>query len=161
MGRLVIFLAGAVFAVGLSLSGMTQPQKVIGFLDFAGDWDPSLMFVMVGAIAVYAIALPLTLRRSAPVFAPAFRVPSRRDLTPELIGGATLFGMGWGLSGFCPGPALASAPTGASMVFVFLGAMVGGMLLWRLVDSLRSAPATNAEPASSPSPAVPANRISG
>lgn len=160
MSRLVIFLSGFVFSVGLALAGMTQPHKIVGFLDFTGAWDPSLLFVMAGAVGVYAIAFRRTMRRAAPVFAPMFRVPTRRDITPELIAGSAMFGAGWGLAGLCPGPALAAAPTGSLMAIVFLGAMVSGMLLWRVFDHLRTARAASADRAANPSPAALNNRIS-
>lgn len=127
MRNLVAALAGAVFAVGLGVSGMTLPQKVIGFLDFAGDWDPALAFVMGGAVTVYGVLFQLARRRPRPVFAGRFRVPTRRDLTPKLVLGSVMFGAGWGLGGFCPGPALASIGTATSSVIVFVLAMLVGM----------------------------------
>ncbi len=146
MPAFIVFLAGALFAVGLALAGMTQPQKVIGFLDFFGEWDPSLAFVMVGAIATYGALFPVVTRRKGPVFASLFRIPERRDITPSLVGGAALFGVGWGLAGFCPGPALASITAGSGTVFVFLGAMLGGMGVYSLYgmfrDARRAAPGT-------------------
>jgi len=125
------FFIGLLFAAGLGLSGMTLPAKVIGFLDLFGAWDPSLALVMVGAIAVYAVGFRLKLRREAPVFAQAFRVPTRRDIDPRLLGGATLFGAGWAIAGFCPGPGIVTAATGATASVVFVLAMIGGMLLWK------------------------------
>lgn len=123
------FLCGFVFALGLVLGGMTQPSKVVGFLDFTGAWDPSLAFVMGGALATHALLRPLVLRRGAPMLAPAFSLPSRVDIDGRLIAGAALFGVGWGLGGFCPGPAVASlgAASGAAMVVV--PCMLAGMLL--------------------------------
>lgn len=137
MGALVLFLAGLIFAVGLALSGMTQPHKVVGFLDFAGRWMPDLAFVMGGAVITNVIALRLTLRRSAPLFAPEFGIPTRTDLDPRLIGGSALFGVGWGLGGFCPGPAIASLPSGATSVLVFVGAMLVGMIGFDLLQQGR------------------------
>ncbi len=127
MSRLAIFMSGVVFAVGLALAGMTRPQKVIGFLDFFGSWDPSLMFVMVGAIGVNLVLLWLMLRRGKPVHAERFQIPTRTELDPRLIGGAALFGVGWGLGGYCPGPALSSLTTGSLSVLVFIVAMTVGM----------------------------------
>jgi len=150
MAGLVVFLIGALFAVGLAVSGMTQPQKVIGFLDIAGDWDPSLMWVMVGAIATYTPLFRLVLRRKGPVFASLFRVPTRRDLTPSLAIGSVLFGVGWALSGFCPGPAIASASTVSADVLVFLATMLIGMVLHRIYDRARTAAAEAASSSDAP-----------
>ncbi|MCS6925756.1 MAG: YeeE/YedE family protein [Candidatus Binatia bacterium] len=125
------------FAVGLGLSGMTQPAKVVGFLDLTGRWDPSLACVMLGAIAVHAPAYRLIRRRSAPIFAAAFAIPTRRDFDLRLVGGAALFGIGWGLGGFCPGPAITSLPSGHTAVLLFVPAMVAGMYLHTLVEGLQ------------------------
>ena len=122
----VSFLSGIVFAVGLGLSGMTQPSKVIGFLDIPGGWDPSLAFVMVGAIGVHFIAYRLLPRFDSPVIADAFHVPAAGAVDPALLGGALLFGAGWGLGGFCPGPAIVSVVGGAQQALVFTASMVGG-----------------------------------
>ncbi|PIE18655.1 MAG: hypothetical protein CSA66_04300 [Proteobacteria bacterium] len=139
MQLLVAFLVGTLFAVGLGVAGMTQPGKVVGFLNLAGDWDPSLMFVMLGAILVYMPGLHLLLRkREHPLLAPRFQLPTRRDITPRLVGGAALFGVGWGLAGFCPGPAIAANATGTSKIAVFMVAMVAGMLLFNVVDAALS-----------------------
>lgn len=124
----VSLVAGLLFGVGLAVSGMTKPSKVIGFLDPLGKWDASLMFVMMGAIAVHFVAYRLVKRRSSPYLAPSFAVPSRRDLDVKLIAGAALFGIGWGLGGFCPGPGLVSLGTGAVEVLAFVAALVGGMV---------------------------------
>ena len=150
MPALLVFGAGMLFAVGLALSGMTQPQKVIGFLDVTGDWDPDLAFVMGGALLTYAPAFRWVTRRKSPVFASLFRIPTRRDITPSLVVGASLFGIGWGLSGLCPGPALASITTGAPMILVFLGAMIAGMTAHRLIDQLRASTATAADTGATP-----------
>jgi uncharacterized membrane protein YedE/YeeE len=120
------FAAGIVFALGLGISGMTRPIKVIGFLDFFGNWDPSLACVMVGAIAVYFIANRWRGHMRSPLLAAKFSVPTRTDLDARLILGAAIFGVGWGLSGFCPGPALTSLATGASSVVIFVVAMAAG-----------------------------------
>lgn len=131
MSRLATyFVAGLIFAVGLVIGGMTQPQKIIGFLDITGDWDPSLAYVMLGAVGVHSVSYRLTVRRSAPLFAERFLVPKRHDIDAALIGGALLFGMGWGLGGYCPGPALVA--TGARMpdAALFLGATVVGHWLF-------------------------------
>ncbi|MCB9746448.1 MAG: YeeE/YedE family protein [Alphaproteobacteria bacterium] len=132
------FAAGLVFALGLGLAGMTQPGKVIGFLDFLGDWDPSLAFVMLGSILVYGVGFRLLTMRAAPILIGAWSLPTRNDLTPQLIVGSAMFGLGWGLAGFCPGPALTSVVTGSPTVLVFVGAMMVGMLGEYAVETLRS-----------------------
>ncbi|MFN3201199.1 MAG: DUF6691 family protein [Bradymonadia bacterium] len=135
---LVAFVAGVVFAVGLALSGMTEPAKVIGFLDFTGTWDPSLVFVMGGAVMVTFVLFRLIWRRGQPVLAGRFHLPTRNDVDGRLLGGAALFGVGWGLGGYCPGPAIASTSTATSGLLVFLGAMLGGMYAFKLVDWARA-----------------------
>ena len=132
------FFPGLVFALGLGLSGMTRPIKVIGFLDFFGAWDASLAFVMVGAIVVYFFAYRRVDQMTAPVLAPSFALPKRSDLDARLIGGAALFGIGWGLGGFCPGPALTSLASGAPAVLIFVVAMVAGMYLHSWVSGLNT-----------------------
>jgi len=126
---LVSFVSGIVFALGLGISGMTRPIKVIGFLDFTGKWDASLAFVMIGAITVYSIAYRLVRRRTAPLFSAKFLIPDRKDIDRNLIFGAALFGAGWGLAGFCPGPAVTSLASGAAPVALFVIAMVAGIYL--------------------------------
>jgi uncharacterized membrane protein YedE/YeeE len=123
------FVAGAVFAVGLVLAGMTQPAKVIAFLDIGGAWDPTLAFVMAGAIASHVAGLWLTSRRTMPLFASDFAAPTREDLNLRLVLGAAVFGIGWGLVGYCPGPALVSLGSGADTAIVFVVATTAGMLL--------------------------------
>lgn len=120
-------LAGVLFAFGLVISGMTQPQKVIGFLDLGNGWDPSLAFVMVGAIAIHAVAYFVKRRLNKPLMAELYQVPTSTVITKELIIGAVLFGVGWALAGFCPGPALTSVVTGNGMVLVFVACMFVGM----------------------------------
>lgn len=133
--KLVSFAAGLLFALGLTISGMTNPHKVQAFLDIAGEWDPSLMFVMVGAIAVYGIGYRLVrASRQTPVLSPEWHVPPRGELTPALVVGALLFGIGWGLAGYCPGPALASVGALRSSALIFVAAMLVGMLLFRAAD---------------------------
>lgn len=126
-------LAGALFALGLLISGMTIPAKVIGFLDVGGAWDPSLAFVMAGAIAVYAPIAHLARRRERPVLDTCFYVPGHRAIDLRLVSGAAVFGIGWGLSGYCPGPAIVSVGTGASELFAFVVAMLVGMASVRAV----------------------------
>jgi uncharacterized membrane protein YedE/YeeE len=123
------FAAGLLFAVGLAISGMTQPAKVVGFLDLAGDWDPSLAFVMLGAIGVYAPLSFLILKRRAPVLAPSFDLPTKRAIDARLLAGAAMFGVGWGLGGYCPGPAIVGVGAASIPALVFSAAMIAGMLI--------------------------------
>jgi uncharacterized membrane protein YedE/YeeE len=129
----VALFAGALFGLGLAVSGMMNPAKVIGFLDFAGGWDPTLAFVMGGALLVTVPAFRLILGRPRPILAEGFALPTRSALDGRLLGGAALFGVGWGLSGFCPGPAVAALVTGLTPVFAFVAAMVAGMVLYAWV----------------------------
>lgn len=125
----VAFACGLIFALGLGIGGMTQPSRVLAFLDVAGDWDPRLAFVMFGAIAVYAPASRFVLRRGRPVLAPAFDLPTRRSIDGSLVTGALLFGIGWGLAGLCPGPALTSLASGEPAAVLFVVAMLVGIAL--------------------------------
>jgi uncharacterized protein len=145
---LTSFISGMVFGLGLGISGMTRPVKVIGFLDFFGAWDASLAFVMIGAIAVYFAAYRWGSKMSSSLLATDFSLPKRRDLDAKLIAGGAIFGAGWGLGGFCPGPALASLASGAPAVLVFVAAMMVGMWLYTWVTDPR---ATTAQWGSSPS----------
>jgi uncharacterized protein len=134
-GLLISLLSGAIFGAGLVLSGMTQPQKVIGFLDITGAWDPSLAFVMIGAIGVHALAYHLWIKkRSRPYLAEVFALPHRKDIDKRLVGGAALFGIGWGLGGFCPGPALVSLVSGHESVLAVVAAMLAGMAIYHVQD---------------------------
>lgn len=135
MKALISFISGVVFALGLGISGMTQPSKVIGFLDFAGAWDASLALVMIGAIAVYFVAFRMSRTMRAPLLAPRFWIPQRSDLDAQLILGAAIFGAGWGLGGFCPGPAITSLASGALPVVVFVVAMATGIYLHSMLRS--------------------------
>ena len=136
------FVSGLIFAVGLVLGGMTQPAKVIGFLDFTGGaWDPSLALVMAGALAVYGLGFRLVTRRSSPILEASFQIPERSDLPARLFVGAVFFGVGWAISGFCPGPALVSLGSGMSQALVFVPAMMAGMLLFSMWS-----PSPQAEP---------------
>ena len=123
-----VFGTGALFAVGLAISGMTKPSKITGFLDIAGHWDASLAFVMMGAIASHFVAYRVIRRRSAPLFDTKFHVPTRKDIEPRLVLGAALFGTGWALGGFYPGPGLVAAGGGSVHAVVFLVGMTLGML---------------------------------
>lgn len=124
---LVALCTGLLFGAGLVVSGMTQPVKVLGFLDVTGRFDASLMLVMVGAIAVHFLGYRYVRRRSAPMFDDKFQVPTRRDIDAKLIIGALLFGAGWGLGGYCPGPAIVSLPGGGLSALTFVFAMLIGM----------------------------------
>ena len=132
MKLFVSFVVGLIFSLGLGVSGMTQPQKVIGFLDVFGSWDPSLAFVMIGAISVHLIGFNFVTKRPSPLFANSFQIPSRRDLDSRLILGSAIFGVGWGIAGYCPGPAITSLIALSPAVLVFLTTMVAGMYLHHL-----------------------------
>jgi uncharacterized membrane protein YedE/YeeE len=122
--------AGLVVGVGLAVSGMTRPERVIGFLDPLGAWDPSLAFVLAAAVLVYAIAYRVIMRRRQdPWFDLRFHVPARRDIDLPLVAGAALFGIGWGLGGLCPGPAIVAAASGLSSALLFVAAMLAGMFV--------------------------------
>ena len=128
-------LAGAVFALGLALAGMTSPARVIAFLDVGGAWDPTLAFVMAGAIGVYAAAVAAVRRRAAPWFGDRYHLPTATAIDARLLAGAAVFGVGWGLSGYCPGPALVAAGAGAAPTLAFVGAMIAGTALARRVTA--------------------------
>lgn len=134
MNRLSEFMIGLLFGLGLLLSGMTDPGKVIGFLDVAGRWDPSLAFVMGGAVAVGFFAFSLARRRTTAFLGGAMSLPSARQIDTRLVVGALIFGAGWGLAGFCPGPALVSMAAGQFKALLFVAAMIAGMVLFALVD---------------------------
>lgn len=131
---IVAYAGGLVFALGLGISGMTLPAKVIGFLDVSGAWDPSLALVMAGAVLTYALMYRLVLRRGHAIWAPSLHISTRRDVDRRLLVGAMLFGVGWGLSGFCPGPALTSLASMNIVVLVFVLAMLSGMYMHRGVE---------------------------
>ncbi|MGU3668144.1 DUF6691 family protein [Methylobacterium sp. A49B] len=134
------FAVGLLFGFGLLVSGMADPAKVLAFLDVTGRWDPSLALVMAGAVAVSAAGYRLARRRGRPILAPRLDVPTRRDLDGRLIAGAAIFGLGWGLAGLCPGPALTILTVAPAEVATFVAAMVAGMLLFRLVPAARLKP---------------------
>lgn len=127
--NLCSYAAGLVFGIGLVLAGMVDPAKVIGFLDFFGAWDPSLMFVMGGAILIHFIMFRIITRRESPLFDAHFDVPTVADLDARLLGGAAIFGIGWGLAGFCPGPGIVSLGVGSASGIVFVAAMTFGIWL--------------------------------
>ena len=130
---LAALAAGLTFGLGLALSGMLDPARVRGFLDVAGAWDPSLVFVLGGAVTVSGLGYALSRRLRGPVLETRFDLPARRRIDPPLVVGAALFGIGWGLSGFCPGPAVAALSTAAIPVLVFVAAMLAGMALQGLL----------------------------
>jgi uncharacterized protein len=132
-----VFSAGLIFALGLGVSGMTDANKVIGFLNLAGEWDPSLAFVMVGAIGVHLATYRLILRRQSPLFADRFHIPTRQDINPQLVVGSGLFGVGWGMGGFCPGPGLVSLAGFSSSAAIFVTFMLSGMLLQKFAHRPR------------------------
>lgn len=129
-------VVGFIFALGLGLSGMTQPQKVIGFLDLFGNWDPSLVFVMAGAIAVHFITFKIIRSRPSPMFSVDWHVPTKRELTPALILGSFIFGVGWALAGFCPGPAITSLASFEVKPVLFILSMLIGMYAFNQVDKV-------------------------
>jgi uncharacterized protein len=139
--RLASLGAGALFGAGLAISGMTRPEKVLGFLDVTGQWDPSLMLVMVGAIALHFVLFRLILRREAPLFGERFHLPTKRDVDAPLLVGSAIFGVGWGLGGFCPGPALVSIGAGSRDALIFVAAMLAGMLIQHAVSRTPGVPA--------------------
>ena len=142
MRALAGLAAGLVFGIGLVISGMFNPAKVLNFLDIAGTWDPSLIFVMGGALVVTFIGYRVVLSRPGPMFDTRFFVPDRSDIDARLLTGAALFGVGWGIGGYCPGPAVTSSTLGGSPTLVFLICMIGGMILVRFVPAGRASTAT-------------------
>ena len=126
-------VAGVLFGVGLAMSGMTDPQRVLGFLDIFGDFDPALLFVLGGAVAVTSITFRFVLRRQAPVLAETFQISHLQAVDRQLLGGAALFGIGWGIAGYCPGPALAGLGVLSLEALWFVPAMVAGALIHRAV----------------------------
>ncbi|WP_286175698.1 YeeE/YedE family protein [Labrenzia sp. CE80] len=138
------FAIGLVFGIGIMLSGMANPAKVLNFFDISGTWDPSLMFVMGGALVVTAIGYRLVFRMRHPLLADGFSLPNRKDLDAKLIGGSAIFGIGWGLSGFCPGGLVPALGLGRMEPVIAATAIVAGMIVFRVVNHLRPAtPATS------------------
>jgi uncharacterized membrane protein YedE/YeeE len=147
---LFAFAAGLVFGIGLIVSQMANPAKVLGFLDLAGRWDPSLAFVMGGAIAVAVIGYVLAGRRPATLLGTPFLLPTTRAIDTRLVAGALLFGTGWGLGGFCPGPAFVALGAGQVKAFVFVAAMLAGMLAFERIEAARARSATRAAQITAP-----------
>lgn len=135
MLALTSLLAGLVFGLGLIISGMANPAKVLGFLDLFGRWDPSLALVMAGAIAVGSAAFFLAGQRAESLLGAPMKLPTARDIDRRLVIGSLLFGMGWGVAGFCPGPALVALGMGEIKAVVFVGAMLAGMALFELLQA--------------------------
>lgn len=129
MKNIITLLAGLIFGLGLIISGMTNPEKVIGFLDVTGQWDPSLMFVMLGGIAVAYVGFQFVRDKSQTIFDDAIHLPGKTHISKELIIGSLMFGAGWGLAGFCPGPALVVMGAGYKEAFIFVMAMIVGMTI--------------------------------
>jgi len=139
MAALFAFLAGAIFGIGLIISGMADPAKVLGFLDLAGAWDPSLAFVMAGAVLVGSVAFAFARKRTVSLIGLPVRMPTATRLDGRLVGGSLLFGIGWGIAGFCPGPALVALGMGEGKALAFVIAMLAGMALFELFERRRGA----------------------
>ena len=145
MRFVLIYFIGVIFGTGIVLSGMANPAKVINFFDIAGSWDPSLAFVMGGALIVTAIGYRIVFGRERPIFDGRFNLPTARNLDARLIGGSATFGIGWGIAGFCPGGALPALGTGIPDVFIFIAAMIAGIFGAKYLQSLsRPAPGATA-----------------
>ena len=145
MSRVIAALvSGLLFGLGLTVSEMIDPTKVIGFLDLAGDWDPSLAFVMVTAIPIAAIGYAVARRFRAPLCAPSFNLPARSEIDWRLVLGAVLFGIGWGTVGYCPGPARASVSLGDTANLTFVAAMLAGMGAYSAIEAVRAIRSTRA-----------------
>ena len=128
------FITGLIFAIGLGISGMTDTTKVLGFLTLDSEWNPALMLVMGGAIAVHAVVYQVVTRQTSPLFTDTFHIPTRTDIDTRLLVGALLFGLGWGMGGICPGPGFVSVFSGAIEVLVFLFAMAVGAFAWQQIQ---------------------------
>lgn len=137
MQRLMAFICGVVFGLGLLLAGMVNPAKVLGFLDLAGQWDPSLGMVMLGAIGTALIPMQWSRKQKRSMLGSPMRIPTLRTLDRRLVGGSLLFGVGWGIAGICPGPALALVFTGHWQIMVFVFAMLAGMAVYSTLENWR------------------------
>ncbi len=133
MNLIISFTSGIIFSVGLIISGMTNPKKVQGFLDIFGDWDASLIFVMVGAISVSSLSF-LFVKNRKPLCSDTLHIPTRKDIDKKLIFGSALFGIGWALMGICPGPAFVNLVTGHSQVIIFVLSMLSGMFFYQKIN---------------------------
>ena len=149
MQLIASYLIGLIFGIGIAISGMINPAKVINFFDVAGTWDPSLMFVMGGALVVTFIGYRLVFTRPRPLLGASFQLPTKSTLDVQLLGGSALFGIGWGMTGFCPGGALPALGTGRIEVFAFVGALIVGILIAKALMALM-AQRTPSTPAQKP-----------
>lgn len=138
MEKLIALISGVLFGAGVTISGMVNPMKVLNFLDIFGAWDATLILVMGAGFLVTLLGYQIIFRRKAPLFAQSFRLPTSQDIDTKLLGGAALFGVGWGLSGFCPGPAVASLVFGRMESITFVIAMAAGMLLANQIQKLQN-----------------------
>lgn len=130
----VTFISGFIFALGLGLAGMTQPQKIISFLDFFGNWDPSLLLVMIGAISIHSVIYFFARKMQRPLISPKWHVPVVKPVTISLIVGSAIFGVGWGLAGYCPGPSIVSLISGQMSSLLFVLSMLCGMFVFRIFN---------------------------
>jgi len=137
---LASLLSGLVFGLGLIASGMTNPAKVLGFLDLGGTWDPSLAFVMAGAIAVASVGFAISRKRTTSLIGAAMKLPTAQHIDRRLVVGSAVFGVGWGIAGFCPGPALVALGLGEIKALVFVAAMLAGMGIFELIERRKSTP---------------------
>ena len=138
MRYISLYLIGLIFGTGISVSGMANPAKVLNFFDVAGTWDPSLAFVMGGAVIVTFLGYRCVLKRPMPMMEERFHLPTSRVIDTRLLGGSAVFGIGWGIAGFCPGGALPALGTGSIAVFIFVGAAIAGILLARTITAART-----------------------
>lgn len=138
MSRFAALIAGMLFGLGLSISQMIDPNKVIAFLNVGGDWDPSLALVLAGAVAISALGYRIAVHRERPVCAPDFQVPQNTVVDTRLLTGAAIFGVGWGLAGYCPGPAIAALALGSLEPLLFVAALIAGALAHRWVERARA-----------------------
>lgn len=136
MGKIIsALIAGLIFGLGLVISGMSNPAKVLNFLDLAGTFDPSLLFVMGGAIIVVFTGYKLVLKRKTPIFDNAFHIPTRKDIDKNLIIGSAIFGIGWGIGGFCPGPSLTSVLLGSEGIIYFFPSLIVGLIITKIIKA--------------------------
>jgi uncharacterized membrane protein YedE/YeeE len=153
----VALVSGVLFGVGLALGGMTRPRKVLGFLDVFGAWDPSLAFVMLGAISVHFAVYRVIRGTAAPLFADEFALPTRRNVDAKLVLGSAVFGVGWGLAGYCPGPAIASLASGSPAVVLFVATLLLGLFITGKLEGLHESRLRSSARAGSPAPSSPSN----
>ena len=139
MGKFLVLMSGLLFGAGVTISGMVNPMKVLNFMDIFGRWDATLILVMGAALAVTLMGYQIIFKRTAPLFAASFRLPTSKDIDTKLLAGAALFGLGWGISGFCPGPAVASVVFGRTESLTFVIAMAAGMIVTKQIQNRRRA----------------------